>query len=35
MEDLPAIIEKIREIKTSELKISHPDLKEERNEDQP
>ncbi|KAJ0105317.1 hypothetical protein Patl1_19068 [Pistacia atlantica] len=35
MEDLPAIIEKIQEIKTSELKISHPDLKEEINEDQP
>ncbi|XP_044466246.1 lipase member N-like isoform X2 [Mangifera indica] len=35
MEDLPAIIEKIHEIKTSELKISHPDFEEEINEDQP
>ncbi|XP_044477184.1 probable lipase C1672.09 isoform X2 [Mangifera indica] len=35
MEDLPAIIEKIHDTKTSELKISHPDLKEEINEDQP
>ncbi|KAH9722586.1 Abhydro lipase domain-containing protein [Citrus sinensis] len=34
-EDIPAMIEKIHEIKTSELKISQPDVKEEINEAQP
>ncbi|KAK1565153.1 hypothetical protein Q3G72_019994 [Acer saccharum] len=34
-EDIPALIEKIHEIKTSELKLSHPDLDEEIGEDQP
>ncbi|KAK2647822.1 hypothetical protein Ddye_015311 [Dipteronia dyeriana] len=34
-EDIPALIEKIHEIKTSELKLSHPDLNEEIGEDQP
>ncbi|KAL5818013.1 hypothetical protein ACOSQ3_026391 [Xanthoceras sorbifolium] len=34
-EDIPALIEKIHEIKTSELKLSHPDLEEETNGDQP
>lgn len=33
--DIPAMIEKIHEIKTAELKISQPDLKEEINEGQP
>ncbi|XP_062158249.1 uncharacterized protein LOC133865790 isoform X2 [Alnus glutinosa] len=28
-EDIPAIIEKIHEVKTSELKLSHPDLEQE------
>ncbi|KAK3225710.1 hypothetical protein Dsin_005572 [Dipteronia sinensis] len=34
-EDIPALIEKIHEIKTSELKLSHPDLDEEIGKDQP
>lgn len=34
-EDIPAMVEKIHEIKTSELKISQPDIKEEINEAQP
>lgn len=35
MEDIPAMIEKIHEVKTAELKLSKPDLEEETNEDQP
>lgn len=34
-EDLPAMIEKIHEVKTSELKICQPDIEEETKEDQP
>ncbi|KAA8542681.1 hypothetical protein F0562_023820 [Nyssa sinensis] len=34
-EDIPAIIEKIHEVKTSELKSSQPDLEEETDGDQP
>ncbi|XP_021905479.1 lysosomal acid lipase/cholesteryl ester hydrolase-like [Carica papaya] len=34
-EDLPAMIEKIHEVKTSELKICQPDVEEETKEDQP
>uniref|UniRef100_A0A5B6YR46 Partial AB-hydrolase lipase domain-containing protein n=2 Tax=Davidia involucrata TaxID=16924 RepID=A0A5B6YR46_DAVIN len=35
IEDIPAIIEKIHEVKTSELKSSQPDLEEETDGDQP
>ncbi|KAK4283708.1 hypothetical protein QN277_000633 [Acacia crassicarpa] len=35
MHDVPAMIEKIHEVKTGELKLSKPDLGEETNEDQP
>ncbi|KAF2298780.1 hypothetical protein GH714_027499 [Hevea brasiliensis] len=35
MEDIPAMIEKIHQVKTAELKISQPDLEEEMNDDQP
>ncbi|KAJ0255744.1 Alpha/beta-Hydrolases superfamily protein [Hirschfeldia incana] len=34
-EDIPAMIEKIHEIKTSELKLSHPNTDEEINEEEP
>ncbi|GAV58814.1 Abhydro_lipase domain-containing protein [Cephalotus follicularis] len=34
-EDIPAMIEKINEVKTAELRISQPDLEEEINDDQP
>ncbi|XP_020532360.1 lipase member N isoform X2 [Jatropha curcas] len=34
-EDIPAMIEKIHQVKTAELKISQPDLEEEINGDQP
>ncbi|CAK9186627.1 unnamed protein product [Ilex paraguariensis] len=34
-EDIPAMIEKIHEVKVSELKSSQPDLEEENNSDQP
>lgn len=34
-EDIPAMIEKIHQVKTAELKISQPDLEEEINDDQP
>lgn len=34
-QDIPAMINKIHEVKTSELKLSQPDLEEESNEDQP
>ncbi|XP_011009994.1 PREDICTED: lipase 3-like isoform X2 [Populus euphratica] len=33
-EDIPAMIEKIHEVKSAELKISQPDLEEETNDDQ-
>ncbi|XP_022923984.1 lipase member N isoform X2 [Cucurbita moschata] len=35
MEDIPAMIEKIHEVKTSELKLSQPELAEETDSDQP
>ncbi|KAI9128821.1 hypothetical protein K1719_000304 [Acacia pycnantha] len=35
MQDVPAMIEKIHEVKTGELKLCKPDLEEETNEDQP
>ncbi|KAG8654313.1 hypothetical protein MANES_05G138900v8 [Manihot esculenta] len=35
VEDIPAMIEKIHQVKTAELKISQPELEEERNGDQP
>lgn len=34
-EDIPAMIEKIHEVKTSELKLSQPDMEEETSSDQP
>ncbi|CAK7349763.1 unnamed protein product [Dovyalis caffra] len=34
-EDIPAMIEKIHQVKTAELKISQPNLEEETNDDQP
>lgn len=34
-EDIPAMIEKIHEVKTSELKLSQPDVEEETSSDQP
>ncbi|XP_057447089.1 uncharacterized protein LOC130738923 isoform X2 [Lotus japonicus] len=33
-EDIPAMIEKIHEVKTAELKLSNPDIEEETNDDQ-
>ncbi|KAI4347158.1 hypothetical protein L6164_007997 [Bauhinia variegata] len=33
--DIPAMIEKIHEVKTAELKLSQPDIEEESNDDQP
>lgn len=35
MEDIPAMIEKIHEVKTAELRLSKPDFEEETNDDQP
>ncbi|XP_022137231.1 lipase member N isoform X2 [Momordica charantia] len=35
MEDIPAMIEKINDVKTSELKLSQPELAEETDNDQP
>ncbi|XP_021648860.2 uncharacterized protein LOC110641453 isoform X2 [Hevea brasiliensis] len=35
IEDIPAMIEKIHQVKTTELKISQPELDEEMNDDQP
>ncbi|KAF7813801.1 Gastric triacylglycerol lipase [Senna tora] len=35
MEDIPAMIEKIHQVKTAELRLSKPDIEEETNDDQP
>ncbi|KAJ4825122.1 hypothetical protein Tsubulata_036953 [Turnera subulata] len=34
-EDIPAMIEKIHQVKTAELKLSQPDMEDETNDDQP